>query len=235
MSLINLTLAKLRAQARSKSGVNAADYPNTLLDDQLNIGYAQLAVLLANLDEGYFEEQNVNFNLIARSGLYSLPLDFIAMRGLRLAFSGTPIANSAYVVASSYDPVDVHNISIEESTPISNPIYDLTNNYMRIKPRPANDVTNGGKLAYIAMPSALTASASIPVIPIAYQDKIAVFGAMQMAFRYEKFGKHTRLANEWNTTMAELQDRLADRDRNAPVRFKSIHESGANRGPRELS
>lgn len=235
MSLINLNLLKLRALARKKAGVSVSDYSNSLLDDQLNIAYVKLARLLANLGEDYFEEQNVKFNLIARSGLYSLPVDFMAWKGLRLAFSGTPVANSAYTVAVSYDPSGVHNIASQEANiPISNPIVDITGNYFRIQPKPTQDVTRGGSLDYICMPSALAATADIPVIPVDYHDKLAVYAAAEMAFTFEKWNKHTRLQNEWSQTMSELELRAADRDLNFPLMFKAPQEAGMVHRVREL-
>ena len=236
MSLINLTLLKLRAQARGKAGVSVNDYSNSLLDDQINIAYVQLATLLANLGEDYFEEQNVKFDLVENSGLYSLPTDFMAFKQLRLAYSGTPLSPSAYVIATPYDPSDVHDISAdEESVPVSNPIVDLTGNYYRIKPKPTQAVTNGGRLYYIAAPSALANTGDIPVIPIAYQDKLAVYAAKEMAFKYEKWNKYNRLQKEWDQTMLELQDRLSDRDLNRPLMFKTPFEAGLVRNrPREL-
>lgn len=235
MALINLNLLKLRAQARAKSGVNSSDYSNSLLDDQINIAYAALAQMLANLGEDYFEEQNVKFDLIANSGLFSLPTDFMAWKQLRLAYSGTPLSPSAYVIATSYDPSEVHNISAdEESVPVSNPIVDLTGNFFRIKPKPTVAVTNGGRLDYIAMPSALVNTGDIPVIPVRYHDKIAVYGAKEMAAKFNKWNKHLRLDNEWNALMTDLENKLADRDLNRPVRFRAPQEAMQQSRVREL-
>ena len=225
MALINLTLLKLRAQARSKSGVNSGDYANALLDDQINIAYVALATMLANLGEDYFEEQNVKFSLVANSGLYSLPTDFMAFKQLRLAYSGTPLSPSAYVIATPYDPADVHNIATdEENVPVSNPIVDITGTYYRIKPKPTQAVSNGGRLYYIALPSALAATGDIPVIPIRYQDKIAVYAGAQMAFKFEKWNKADRLQKEWDELMGDLEEKLADRDLNRPLRFRAPGE-----------
>lgn len=235
MALITLNLLKLRAQARSKSGVGVNDFSNALLDDQLNIGYVALATMLANLGEDYFEEQNVKFNLIANSGLYSLPPDFMAFKQLRLAYSGTPLSPSAYVIAKSYDPSEVHDISIdEESVPVSNPIVDLTGQYYRIKPKPRTAVTNGGRLDYIALPSALAATGDIPIVPIRYHDKIAVYGAKEMALRYEKWNKHARLDTEWNGVMTDLENKIADRDMNRSLMFRGPMEGGSATRVREL-
>lgn len=237
MSLITLNLLKLRAQARSKAGVSVSDYSNALLDDQLNIGYVALATMLATLGEDYFEEQNVKFDLIANSGLYSLPADFMAFKQLRLAYSGTPLSPSAYVIATSYDPSEVHNISFdEESVPVSNPIVDLTGQFYRIKPKPTVAVSNGGRLDYIALPSALVNTGDVPVIPVRYHDKIAVYGAKEMVFKFEKWNKHARLDNEWLATMNDIDDKIAERDLNRPMCFRAPGESGqmVRNKPREL-
>jgi len=235
MALPTLNVLSLRNRARRDAGVNANDYSNADLLEDFNQAYSELAVLLANLGEDYFEEQNVKFSLVARSGLYSLPADCIAVKQIRLAYSGTPLSPSAYRVATSYDPVDVHDIaSQEENIPVSNPLVDYTGNYFRIKPKPTQDVSNGGRIDYIAAPSALVNTGDTPVIPIAYQKKIATYGAAKMAFKYEKWNKHARLQKEWDQTMAELQDRLADRDENRPLRFKAPQEAGAVSRVREL-
>lgn len=230
MSLITLNLSKLRAQARSKSGVNAKDYPDALLDDQLNVGYVALATMLAALGEDYFEEQNVKFDLIANSSLYSLPTDCMMFKGARLAYSGTPTKPTDYVVATSYNPASVHYVGPqEEDIPTSNPIFDLTNNFVRYKPTPKNNVVNGGRIDYIAFPSALVNTADVPVIPVRYHDKISVYGGKEMAFKYEKWSKHDRLENEWNQVMADLEEKLADRDLNAPLSFRAPGESTVRR------
>lgn len=235
MALITLNLLKLRAQARAKAGIAVADYSNALLDDQLNIGYVALATMLANLGEDYFEEQNVKADIVANSGLYSLPTDFMAFKGLRLAYSGTPLSPSAYVVARAYDPSEVHDIaSDEENIPAHNPRYDLTGNYYRIKPKPTIAVTNGIRLNYIAMPSALAVTGDTPVIPVRYHDKIAVYGAKEMAFKYQKWNKHARLDQEWNAVMSDLENKIAERDLSAPVMFRSPFEAGPIRRNREL-
>lgn len=190
-------------------------------------------MLLANLEEDYFEEQRATFSLVANSGLYSLPTDCIAVKQIRLAFSGTPSTDSEYRVATAYDPADTHDVSIdEENIATTNPIVDLTGNYFRIKPKPTSAVTNGGQIFYIAMPSALAATADIPVIPIAYQDLIAEYGAAQMASKHEKWKKYENSIGIWNAAVAELEETLADRDRNKPTRFKSVLETGPDRSSR---
>jgi hypothetical protein len=236
MALPTLNVLALRNRARRKSGVNASDYSNAVLLEDFNQGYAELVMLLANLGEDYFEEENVKFDLVKNTGLYSLPLDSIAIKQVRLAYSGTPLSPSAYVVATSYDQSEVHDIQADEtSASTGNPLVDITNNYVRIMPKPPAAVTNGGRLSYIAMPSALVNTGDTPIIPIAYQEKLAVYGAMQMAFKFEKWNKHARLQKEWEQTMAELQDRLADRDMNRPLRFKLPQEAMLTHSrPREL-
>lgn len=233
MTLGSLNLATLRSQARLKSSVKIADFSNANLDTQLNIAYLQLAYLLANLEEDYFEEQRSTFNLIQNSGLYSLPPDCIAVKQIRLAFT-TPLTDGDYRIAQSYDPTEVHDVGSDEvNVPTANPIVDITNNYFRVKPKPAGNVTSGGQIYYIAMPSALAATADVPVIPIAYQDLIAEYGAAQMAFKYEKWKKHDRAIAIWDKKIAELTQTLADRDRNKVVRFKSINElAGTQSGTR---
>lgn len=220
-----MNVLTLRNRARRKSGINASDYSNAELLEDFNIGYYSLAELLALLGEDYFEEQRTRFSLIANSGLYNLPTDFMALKRVLIAYSGTPVSLSAYTIANSWGTEDTHDLSFEEvNVPISNPIYDLMSSYIRYSPKPSAAVTNGGVMDYIAMPSALVNTGDTPVVPIQYHEKLAVYGAMQMAFKYEKWNKHARLQKEWDATISELQNRLAERDANKPVRFKTPHE-----------
>ncbi len=233
-----MNLLKLRNQARLASGVNSTDYSNANLDEQLNVAYYTLASIVAELDEDYYEEQNARFNLVANSSLYSLPTDLMKFKQVRLAYTA-PSSNSDYRVARQYNPSSVHNVSSdEESASTSAPIYDITNNFIRIKPTPSVAVTNGGKMWYIARPSALTLTADTPVLPTQYHDLIAVYGGMQMAFKYQKWQKHDRLEKKWNfivlPLMQKLQD-LADRDMGENLQFRSPHEVPASYAPtREL-
>ncbi len=228
------TVITLRSEARKKSGVNANDYSNAQILADFNQAYYTLAGILANLEEDFFEEQRDKFSLIGNSGLYSLPTDCIAVKQIRLAYT-TPTTDSDYKIATSYDPTEVHTVSIdEENVPTSNPIVDITNNYFRIKPTPTSSVTNGGKIWYIAMPSALTNTGDTPVLPSQYHDLLALYSAKEMTFKFEKWAKHTRLAAEWNGKIGELTQILADRDRNRPLRFKAPQELGSVNNVREL-
>lgn len=231
-----MNLLTLRAQARTKSGINSSDYSDATLDIQLNEAYYTLARLLSLLGENYFEEQNVLFNLGQNSALYSLPTDFMAMRQVRIAYTA-PTGPAGYRVAVPYDITDVGDIAIdEENIPPSNPIYDITGNYFRLKPTPTAAITNGGKLAYIAMPSALVNTGDTPLIPIAYHDLMSEYGAMQMTYKYEKWRKFQASQQIWQAKIAELTQTLADRDDNKPLRFKAPQEQAMipNRNRREL-
>lgn len=227
----------LRALSRKKSGVNSTDYSDATVLADFNQAYYTLAGILALLGEDYFEEGRDKFDLVANSALYSLPSDFIALKQLRLAYS-TPSSDGDYRVSTGRDVTDVHFVPTEEANiPITNPIHDITNSYIRIFPKPTTAVTGGGMLFYIAMPSALVNTGDVPVLPIQYHELLAVYSAKEQTFKYEKWSKHERLEREWNTKIAELQQTLADRDQNKPVRFKAPQELGGIPGrqvPREL-
>lgn len=230
------TVITLRNESRKKSGINSTNYSNAQVLADMNQAYFVLAPYLAYLQEDFFEEQRVLFNLIANSGLYSLPTDCMNFKQLRLAFS-TPSSDNDYKIAQSYDPTDVHFIPLDETNvPTTNPIVDITNNYFRIKPKPTASVTNGGMLYYIAMPSALVNTGDTPVLPLQYHDLLAVYSAREQTFKYEKWQKHTRLDKQWSDKIAELEQLLADRDQNKIIRFKAPQELGGfNRQvPREL-
>lgn len=221
-----MNLLTLRRQARKKSGVNVNDYANSDLDALINQAYYTMAGILANLEEDYFEEQNTKFTLQQNSSLYSLPTDCIAVKGLRLAYT-TPTSESDYRIATSYDSSEVHDVAIDEvNTPTTNPIYDITNNFVRIYPRASAQVVNGGKIFYVAMPSGLVVTGDTPVLPTQYHDLLATYAAKEMAFSYEKWNKSDRLSNIWDKKIGELTEVLADRDRNRPMRMKSALEIG---------
>lgn len=229
-----MNLATLRRQSRLKSGVNSKDYSDADVDVQLNQSYLELAGYLAAIGESYFEEQEDTFPLVANSSLYNLPEDFLSFKQLRLAYSD-PASRSDYRVATSYDPVDTHDIGVqEENIPITNPIVEITNTYLRIKPTPTQDVALGGKIDYIAMPSALVNTGDVPVFPIQYQDLMSDYAAAQMTFKYEKWKKHDRLIARYNGKITEFQEMLADRDMNKPMRFKTPLEAGPVSRRREL-
>lgn len=165
---------------------------------------------------------------MANSSLYSLPTDFLALRQLRLAYSGTPASPADYKISTAYDPTDVHLVSSdEENIPTANPIHNLTASYIRIKPTPTRAVTHGGRIWYIALPSALANTGDVPNLPMAYQELLATYAAKEMTFRYQKWNKHDRLEKKWDTAIGELMQTLADRDRNKPRRMKSPLEVGA--------
>lgn len=231
-----MNIITLRSQARKKSGVNATDYSDSTLLEDFNVSYYTLASVIAQLQADYYEEQNVKFPLLQNSALYSLPCDFMAMKQVRLSYS-TPTGPSSYRVARSYDPSSVHDVGAdEENISTNSPMYNITGDYFRVKPTPTAAVSEGGKLWYIARPSALTNTGDTPILPLQYHDMIAVYGAIQMTFKFQKWAKHDRLKKEWdafiNPLMERLQD-LADRDMGQALTFKSPTE--APRGPtREL-
>lgn len=219
-----MNLLTLRNQSRLKSGISANDFSNDNLDEQLNQGYYILSWYLASLGEDYFEEQNVKFDLVGGSALVSQPDDTMFIKGVRLAYS-TPSSDADYRPARAYDPSSVHNVGAdEENISTNNPIYDITNNYIRLKPTPTSDVTDGGKLWYIARPSALTLTADAPVLPLYLHDKLSDYGAKIMTFKYEKWRKHDRLEKSWQDTIDEFETLLADRDLGANIRFRSPFE-----------
>lgn len=232
-----MNLLTIRSQARLKSGVAATDFSNANLDEQINVAYFQLASIVSQLQQDYYEEQNTLFNLIANSSLYSLPTDLMQFKQVRLAYT-TPTGPNDYRVARHYDPSDVHTVSSdEEGASTSAPLYDLTNNFFRLKPTPLTSVTSGGKLWYIARPSALTLTGDTPILPLQYHDLISVYAAKEMSFKYQKWQKHDRLDKMWQAfvfpLMARIQD-LSDRDLGESLRFKAPSEAGMGGPTREF-
>lgn len=216
----------LRNGSRKKSGIGANDYTNAQILADFNQAYFTLAPIIALIEPSYFQEGRTKFSLVANSGLYSLPTDFIAMKQLRLAYS-TPSGPGDYRISTKYDVSDVHNVSIDEiNVPITNPIHDLTNTYVRIQPKPTTAVTDGGMFFYIAMPSALVNTGDVPVLPLQYHEMLEIYSAKEQCFKYEKWNKFERLEKSWNGKIAELTQTLADRDLDQLTRFKAPQEIG---------
>lgn len=232
-----MNLLTIRAQARKKSGVSITDYTNAQLDEEINAGYYTLASVISQLQADYYEEQNVKFDLVQNSALYSLPCDLMAFKQVRLAYT-TPTTNTDYRVARHYDPSGVHNVaSDEENIPTSNPIYDITGDYIRIKPTPTAAIVGGGKMWYIARPSALVQTADTPIMPLQYHDFLGIYGAKEMAFKYQKWQKYDRLQKQWDAFIAPLMARiedLADRDMGNALAFKSPLELPYSGPTREM-
>ena len=183
-----MNIINIRAAVRFKSNItNSAVLTNAEILSEANYAYYDVCSEIADANEDFFEEQKVKFNLAANSSLYSLPTDCIKVKQVRLAYT-TPISESDYKIAYSYDPAEVNVVSSdEESVPVSTPIVDITNNYMRVKPTPESDVTSGGELYYIARPSALTNTGDTPLIPTEYHDLIAVRIAARATEKFENF------------------------------------------------
>jgi len=229
-----MNVQTLKAQSRLKTPSTTTNFSDANLLVQLNEGYYTLASIVATINEDYFEEQRDKFNLIANSGLYSLPTDTMKVKQVRLAYS-TPSVDTDYKIAGTYDPAQVRNIQNEENVSTANPIVDITNNYFRIKPKPTTAVTNGGMLYYISRPSALVNSADVPIIPQQFQDLIAIYGAKQMALSFEMTNRYQLLQGEWLNGIERMKKELAARNANdTDARMRSPLEDGVNRVTTEL-
>ena len=198
---------------------------------ELNNAQRSLFRAVVDVNEDFFEEQKTKFNLIANSSLYSLPTDLVKFKQLRLAYA-TPTSESDYKVATSYDPAEVGVVSSdEENMPVSTPIVDITNNYMRIRPVPSVSVTNGGQIYYIARPSALTNSADVSVIPVDYHDLMAVCAAWKMAEHRQTYDTANYYRNQFKYDIEEMKRQLAVREINRDFRFRDMRE--VNRSNRQ--
>lgn len=207
-----MNFARLKEKARDYFGnISTSDYSAAKLSADLNEGYFYLCRKLADVNPSFFEEQNVKFNLVANSSLYSLPSDFLRHTQTRLAYS-TPTSPSSYKIATNYDMAKSLNPQLdEESVPTSNPIVDITNNYQRIKPTPSANVANGGILFYVARPSGMALSADVPLIPLDYHPLIAVYGAREMAARFGS-PEYSRLDRDLKIGVQEMQASCSDRE-----------------------
>ncbi len=230
-----MNLKTLRTQARLKSSVsNSADYSTTNLNQQLNIAYDILSSVIANINEDFFEEQKVKFNLALNSGMYSLPTDCLKFKQLRLAYA-TPSTEDDYSVARAYDPSSIDNVSVDEtSAAATNPIVDITNNYFRIQPTPTSAITNGGEIYYIARPSALVNSGDTPIIPSEWHDLLAIYGGKEIAFSAGINERWQIMEAQWQKGIEKIKNSLAARNINDNARWRNILETTQNKVTREL-
>lgn len=224
-----MNLLNLRRRVRRRTGINSTTVlANSAILQDLNEAYFALASVLVGFNEDLFEEQKAKFNLGLNSGLYALPSDFLKFKQLRLSYS-TVSTESDYKIASEYDVSAVDRISQEESEPTAtNPIVDITNNYMRIRPKPTAAVTNGGELYYIALPSALAATGDTPVIPTQYHDLMAVYASMMPCAEHGLFDKYSIYSTEWYNALKLLESQVPERNINRQQRFRNASETIAN-------
>ena len=216
----------LRTQVRFKTGIDSTvKVTNAEILTLLNIGYNLMCERIASINEDFFEEQKVKFNLALNSALYSLPTDFLKFKQLRLAYT-TPSNEEDYKVATPYDPAAVSDVQAEEeSISTSNPIVDITNNYMRIKPTPTSAVTNGGEIYYIARPSALVNTGDTPLIPQEHHDLLAIFAAKEICMKFMYWDRYKVLTSEYENKIEKMVKELAERNINNPLRFRNVLET----------
>lgn len=183
-----------------------------------------MARKLVQANEDFFEEQKAKFNLVANSGLYSLPTDCLAVKQIRLAFT-TPSTEGDYRVAGEYDASSVTDINSEEiDATTTNPLVDLTNNYFRVWPKPDTSITNGGEIYYIARPSALVQTSETPILPEEYHDLLSTYAAMNEARDFNLIDKYALLKNEWSEGLAKMIDEVQPRYTNRQERMRSNFE-----------
>lgn len=227
-----MNLLRLRERTKRKTRLPVAVISNTSIVEDLNEGYRYLSALIANENEDYFEEQKSKFDLVANSGLYSLPTDTLKFKQLRLAYT-TPTAETDYVIATEYDPNTVHTISVDEQGTTSNPIVDITNNFYRIFPKPTTASTNGGELYYIALPSALVNTGDSPVIPTQWHDLISDYAAIQECEDHGLMDRATKLENRFESKVQQMLKDIEPRSINRPERMRNPLELGRS-NPTEL-
>ncbi|MHA1210838.1 MAG: phage adaptor protein [Candidatus Heimdallarchaeota archaeon] len=230
-----MNLKELREQTRFKSNItDTSTLTNAEIDQLVNDAQFKLVMRIIRISEDFFEEQKTTFNLAANSGLYQLPTDLIKFKQLRLAYS-TPSDDSDYFIATGYNPSDIQYPQNEESgVGTSNPIIDITNNYMRIRPKPTTDVTKGGQIYYIARPSALANTGDISVIPEDYHDLMAIYAAGKACEKYEVWDRADRFEAQFFRGAETMAKELATRELNHSVRFKNPLEIGKKLPTREL-
>ena len=230
-----MNLLTLRSQVRFKSNITDTErLSNTEIDRHINDAQLKLVMRIVRINEDFFEEQKTTFNLRANSGLYQLPTDLIKFKQLRLSFT-TPSEDSDYSIASGYSPSDIQYAAEEESgVGASNPIVDITNNYMRIRPKPTAAVVKGGQIYYIARPSAMVNTGDASVIPEDYHDLMAIYAAGKACEKYEIWDRADRFEAQFFRGAEAMAKELASRELDYPLRFKDPKEVGKKFPTREL-
>jgi len=230
-----MNLSTLRSQVRFKANISSTTtLSNDDIDTHINDAQNKMVQRMVETNEDFFEEQKSKFDLVASQDLYALPSDCLKFKQLRLAYA-TPSTEDDYKVAINYNPVNVEDVGFdEENVSSSNPVVDVTNNYMRVKPTPSSAVINGGELYYIARPSALAATASSPVIPVDFHDLLAVYAAARVCQKFENWDKADRLEREFEVGVEKMARAIADRELNFPLRFRNPLETRTRKTTTEL-
>jgi len=230
-----MNLLQIRDKARRLCNItNTTTITNGTLSADINTAYNLLCNYVVELNEDFFEQQKVQNNLVANTALYSLPADFLKLKQVRVAYSA-PTDEGDYKVATSYDPTGVTNVDIdEEEISTSNPVVDITNTKIRIKPTPDTNVTNGYELYYIARPTALVATGDIPVLQLDWHHLMSIYPAKEACSQFGDWNRYSVLEREWEKGIDKMKKALASRDLNRPLRFKNPIEQVVNRKTTEL-
>jgi hypothetical protein len=221
-----MNLNQIRTQARFKSGItNTTTLTNAEIDALVKNAYDFICQKIAQINEDFFEEQKTKANLVQNTGMYALPSDMMKFKQLRIAYSA-PSSEDDYFVATPYDPASVDSVSVDEiETATSNPIVDITNNYIRIYPKPTANVTNGLELYYIAKPSSLTNTGDIPVFPAEWHDLLSTYAARETCLKFEQLDKWKILKQDWEEGVVRMIEGLNTRNINSPQRFRNVLET----------
>ena len=216
----------MRNRIRFKSRIfNTTTIHNSSILQEINIVQDELSKAIIDVNEDFFEEQKNKFNLVANCSLYALPTDHVKFKQLRVSYSAVTDETN-YKVCESYDPTEVGVTNVdEENVPASNPIVDITNNYLRIMPRPGQNVTNGGSIYYIARPSALANTGDTTVIPTEYQELMTIGAASRVAESFENFNLSDRLDVQYERGIQKMKEQLAARELNRDLRFRDVRET----------
>ena len=221
-----MTLSEITTSIRNKTGIkNTGAISTSDIWLFVNEGYDLIQNLLMNVNQDFFEEQNTKFSLVANSALYALPSDFLGLEQLRLAYT-TPTDQEDYVIATPYDVSEVEDVEVqEEDISEDNPIYDLTNVYIRIKPTPTSSVLHGAELFYFAKPDKLAHNSAVPYIPANYHPYLVDYGAAEVCNRFQLFAQADRFRKTFQEKIGVMTETEADRIKDNPTRIKNITET----------
>ena len=226
-----MNVINIRAQSRFKSGIdNTTTLTNAEILTLANLGYHLVEQELYKLNQDFFNKEKHKFSLVANQDLYSLPTDFIGLKQVRLAYTA-PSNEEDYEIADFHDPASTIDIEVqEEDVDSDNPTYHLKEvagtYYVRIKPTPSSNSTNGGEIYYFARNADLSATGDALSIPTDYHDLIPTYVAKEATLKYEMWDKYKILKNEWDEGIFKMKQALAVMDTNRGGRMRNILEDG---------
>lgn len=213
------TLTILRAKVRTLlDEVTEADWKDTELDRDINLGYMKIYTAVVGVYEDYYSEK-YTCDTVADQQEYDLPDDFYKIRRVQINYN-TSDSNSvsSYAIPATMDEVmgDLNSTTLSP-TVFRNPAYFIRGNKIGFIPVPDESGTDAITLWYIKTIdelSAVTDEIDIP-FPDRYYNSIILEAAGNLLRKGQQeetvarqYLLEARESRDQMTT--ELEDRVAD-------------------------